>query len=57
LKELPVALCEINDIMIFSGSAAVDKTIQQGFAKDGKGAPRCYLYSSPGKSKQARAGL
>src|SRR6478736_4786296 len=38
-KELPVALSEINSIMIFSGSAVVDKNNSAGFAKKGNSAP------------------
>ena len=55
-KELPVALSEINDIMIFSGSAVVDKNNSAGFAKNGNAAPLIAIYTAHQENlKQAQA--
>ena len=45
-KELPVALSEINDIMIFSGSAVLDKNNSAGFAKNAKDETLVAIYTA-----------
>jgi len=45
-KELPVALNEINDTMIFSGSAVIDKNNSAGFAKNANDAALVAIYTA-----------
>ena len=56
-KELPVALNEINDTMIFSGSAVIDKNNSAGFAKNANDAALVAIYTAHQENRQCQYSL